>query len=142
MKHPKKDNELVVQSMHRMAQEISDLKNESAVVEWAANTVMTTSQNVTLGVDEVLHSEFHFTDKMIDEFHMALTEVLKAAGQVNLYGSRPMTPKDFESVGIIAKCRSAEEKALVFKRTLGISLPSGDPNIKYLIDNKEILKGN
>lgn len=129
----KKENELVVRSLYDSAKAIAALKDESTVVEWAANTVMTTATEYTLAVDEVLSTNFQFSPTMIDDFHEYLRETLTALGQVHTYGAHPMTPKDMSVVGEIARAKYPYEKQQVLIKKLGIALPSpADNNIKLL----------
>lgn len=132
-----KQDKLVNTSITAMAQTVAPLSHdERTVVEWAANTVLTTATEYTLAVDEVLHSDFHFSDAQIDDFHEALRHVLSSLGEVHSYGNHPMTPQDMAVVGEIAKAKAPYEKALILQKKLGIALPSlSDPlGVKKLIN--------
>lgn len=116
--------------------------DEVSLMTWGYNAVQTSSFQYTLAVEEVLRQMFRedrgIPEKMtpsqekefekqfqlyIDRFHTNIRDFLLALGQVHSYGTDPMTPKDMEVVGEIAKAKYPHEKRLVLIKKLGIALP-------------------
>lgn len=154
---------LTSQSLEEAVKECIKSGDEASLAAWTYNTVLTTSTTFTLAVDEAFHQmeldrilkemgktkeeltprelidiEKNKIEPLIDGFHGQLRDILVTLGQVQSYGNIPMTPKDMEVLGEIAKAKYPEEKRLVMIKKLGIALPTEVPGVK-MVDQGDVV---
>jgi len=132
-----KEKAMVVEGMHgvmpsleSMAKAVLKSKDETPIIEWAYNTVQTTTYEYQLAVDTLLQDHFGWSESQLDEFHEEMRDLLLSLGVVHDAGHNPMSLEDMKKVAELSKYRYPEEKRLVLQKTLGLSIPQEMKQLK------------
>jgi len=89
--------------------------NEEKTAIRVANTMMKTAQEYTLAIEEILKSQFYFSEKQLTEFEYTLKNMLSMQAHVKRAGFSVLNQADMAKVGELAGINLQEERVREFK---------------------------